>query len=516
MQEPKSPLPPQQRAAKATASSFTLERLGVLALILAAAAFMVMKALTPADTPFTQAVALVKANKAAAALPILEQLSVRHPDNPAVFPWLAQGYLSTDRVAEGRIALDTALRLGISGKDVAPAVMSYATYYERKGDFDEAEKLFQSANAICPTDMLNESRTQLYFEWAESDLRHNKLKEAVTHYQMANALRSNASEPLRSLIPRRLSEGLRQLAAVAQNQEKYDQAIALLEKSIEASDEPGTHMILADLYERVDKPQKAIEHYQIVAQQDKNNLEARHRIIDLSIAAEDYDKAQETLIELTDQEKSIENYQQLAFVDLKLNNYAGAVHALEDACDLGNKAELLKQLLSVLNDWSANLTKEKKMQEAISVKGHADRVAELLAQITKSERDAELAKGKDGFPRLGDKVPPVALVSSRTWLARGSVTPEGEIKIKNVSGRPLTDLMLTVVFYDNTDRKTNGSVTLPVVTPNSGAFASDDYRTLYFSCPTIVHTDHQLAVLLLWQGRFLREFPVAKEYGQHS
>src|SRR5579863_7371679 len=63
------------------------------------------------ETPFTQAVSLIRAGRAAAALKILEDLSRQQPDNTAGFPWVAQGYLSTDRLAEGRTALDTALRL---------------------------------------------------------------------------------------------------------------------------------------------------------------------------------------------------------------------------------------------------------------------------------------------------------------------------------------------------------------------------------------------------------------------
>src|ERR1700722_6974830 len=64
-----------------------------------------------ADTPLARAISLVKQGKAAAALPLLEQFSQQHPENPAALPWVAQCYLRTDRIAEGRTALDTALRL---------------------------------------------------------------------------------------------------------------------------------------------------------------------------------------------------------------------------------------------------------------------------------------------------------------------------------------------------------------------------------------------------------------------
>jgi hypothetical protein len=113
--------------------------------------------------------------------------------------------------------------------------------------------------------------------------------------------------------------------------------------------------------------------------------------------------------------------------------------------------------------------------------------------------------------RDDSRVSPIALSSSRIWLAKGSLTPEGEIKIRNISGKPVTDLSLTVVFFDKTVRRQFGSVTLPVTTPQSQPFAEDASRSLYFSCPNIVKPEHQLAVIILWKGRFLKEFPVVKQ-----
>lgn len=510
MPEPyRSPSPDKKdsnKTSNATAGGYSPLHLALLVAAVCLAVFLVLRAIRPIPTPIKEAEDLIRAGRAAAALPILEQLSFKHPDNPAIFPLLAQSYLSCDRVAEGRTALDTALKVDLPDQDLLPAVLSYANYYSRKGDFAEAEKLLQSAASACPADVLNENRARLYFDWAEAALKENRLEEAVNHYEDAYKMLNFTSGPLNALIPHRLSEGLRELAAVAETDEKNDsKAISLLEKSIQISDEPTARMNLAGIYARCEQTDKAIENYQRVAEEDKNNLEARHRLIELLIAAEDFQHAQNALIELTDQEKSVENYQQLATVDLKLRNYAGAVRALEDACALNHKPELLKQLYSVLKDWSAELTKEKKLQEAVSVEGHAERVAELIAQTEHTD--------KNQVGGLGDNAPGIALVSSRTWLAQGSVTPEGEIKIKNISDKPLSDLTLTAVFYDNTNRHTNGSVNLPVVTPNSATFAPGAERTLYFSCPNIVKVDHHLAVLLLWKGHFLKEFPIVKHYG---
>ena len=65
------------------------------------------------------------------------------------------------------------------------------------------------------------------------------------------------------------------------------------------------------------------------------------------------------------------------------------------------------------------------------MKGHADRVAEQLTSWSMKSRlkDAEADKLAAAQALKGDQTP-IALVSSRIWLAAGSVTPEGEIKIK--------------------------------------------------------------------------------------
>jgi tetratricopeptide (TPR) repeat protein len=399
-------------------------------------------------------------------------------------------------------------------------ILYYTSFYERRADFEEAERLFISSEKVCPPALLNENKAQFYIDWAESEAQASKLKEAAEHLEKAYSLigAPSQSESLRPLqttsalktqISLKLSDIYSRLAVLAQLQNKNDQeAISYLEKSLMINDLPSTRMILANIYKENKIYDKAIDNYQRVAQADKNNLESRHHLIELLLETKDIDRAQKALVELCDKEKSVENYQQLADADIKLNNYAGAVHALEDASDLGRKPDVLKQLLAVLNDWYASLIKEKKITEANSVKGHADRVAELLETVEKEEAASEQQKQ---LKSNSNKLPPVALISSRTWLVRGSVTPEGEIKIKNVSGRPVSDLTLSAVFYDNTARRANGGVTLPVAVPNSSPFAANDERTLYFSCPTIVKADHKLAVLIFWKGVFLQEFPVVKQ-----
>ncbi len=493
---------------RATTSSFKLTSFILLTIAIFVLVVFSAQRYFFRPTPYMQAVSLVKAGKARLALPLLEQLVLQHPDNANLYPWLALGYLKCERVAEGRIALDTALKMGLPASDVIQSVNAYADFYENRQDFEEAEKLMASAGSNCPPRILNDSRAKLYMNWAQANFDENNVEEGVNHLEKANANREYLSESLQSLISRRLAEGYKRLASICETANEDGKAVLWLEKSLAVIDDSSTRTALAEIYARLNQIQKAIENDQTAVEGDTNNLEARHHLIDLLIQSGDFTKAQTALVELIDKEKSVDNYEQLVEVSLKLKNYAGAVHALEDACDLGIKADLLKQLLTVLNDWEESLTQEQKFEEAASVKGHSERVAEQLNEIILEEAkntpnsDTKFASAKNL---------PVALISSRIWLSTGSLTPEGEIKIKNITGKPVSELTLTAIFFDHTLERNNGTVRLPVATPSSIPFAAGSSRTLYFSCPETVRSEHRLAVKLFWKGYFLKEFPVAKQ-----
>lgn len=504
-------------AHQATSSGFKKWRVVIFVLIGAAIVALVIFFGKPERTPFEQAVDLIKSGKSAFAVPILEKLSRERPDDANIYPYLAQGYLTTDRPAEGRLALDTALRLRIAGRQLAPVVSAYASYYTTKGHFAEAEKLFNSASSVMGAHDGADERARLYLAWAEENLRNTDLEAAVAHLKQANSHAEEVSEPLRSLIPHRLSDCYRQLAALAETKEKdQKKAASLLETALKVSDEPITRMNLALIYRQLGNTQGAIQNYDLVSKADPNNLEARHHLITLLCEKNDFQAAQTALIDLTDKERSVENYVLLASLDLKLNNYPGAVRALEDALDLGDKPELLKQLESVLLDWSQKLLKEGKREESASVKVRAERVAEQLSLLIGKPEDKEkptedessLAQKPDEY---FEKVPPIALSSSRIWLARGSFTPEGEIRIRNISGRPVKDLALKVVFFDHSSKRAAGSVTLPVASPSSPPMETGGTRTVYFSSPATVKAEHRLAVVIYWRGRLLKEYPVVKQ-----
>jgi tetratricopeptide (TPR) repeat protein len=479
----------------------------VLVIAIAAAGWFYFK---KPPTPLEQAVSLIKANRHAAALPLLEQLEKKEPDNDEVFPWLAQCYLRTDRLAEGRTALDTALKCKLPSSLTAPVVLSFAEYYENKNDYEEAERLFASARNSSDDKDLRPGQAQLYVRWGEAEAAVGQHERALKHLQQAFAFIDEKDLGRRTTLPHRIGELYRHLAAVAETQQNDDQrAIQLLQDSLRWADEPASRMALGNLYLRHDETAKAIDNFKIVVAQDGNNLEARHHLIDLYLQAENLEGAQQALLELTERERSVENFDQLANVNLKLGNYAGAVRALEDAIVLHPKdIELLTELHDALARWSTVLTKQDKIDEAASVKGHAERVAELLKQLQKQEEPPTTADKSLTEP--GAESPPVSLIASRMWLSKGSFTPEGEIRLKNISGKPVTDLALTMVFWDNTTKKKNSTITVSAAS-ETHPMDPGAIQSVYFSCPNIVKAEHQLAVIIFWKGRLLKELPVVKE-----
>lgn len=476
------------------------------------------------ETPLDGAVKLVRANKAASAVPALEELARETPVDPNVYPWLAQAYLATDRIAEGRTALDTAFRLRANSDVCAPVVDRFSLYYQNVGQFAEAQRLYASALKVLPLKALALGQAQMCLSWAERDLQAKvKTDDAGEKFAAGIAHLSTAQESLKlfngqlseistlkGIVSHRLAEAYRLQAAWVQLQKKDNQeAIMLLEKSLEVSDESRTHILLADLYVVARLPLKAIEHLQVASNQDSNNLEIRHKLLELLLAQKNIEAAQQALTELVDREKSFENFELLANLNLKLNDFPGAIRALEEASNMNPKPQLLKELLRILNLYAAQLMLEKKTQEAIAVKGHAERIADKLALATRDDKKDELPKSQGDGWSPGN--PPVAIIASRNWLYLGSPTPEGEIRIKNVSPEPVTDLSLTAVYIDHTSKVKCGTVTMPVASSTSQPFAPQAQRTLYFSCPNIVKEDHHLGVMIFWRGKFLKEFPVVKQ-----
>ncbi len=474
----------------------------IVVVVVAAVVFIIVQ---PKETELSYAVRMIKQNKAAAAVPILERLAIKHPEEPDVHPWLAQGYLATQRYAEARTELDTAIRLRVSPKSLIPMIQAFTNYYQIRGDFQDAEKLYQAAVRIGLKDNVAKERSLFYIAYADHDLQNEKYEDAAKHLQTAHELEAGLDEETKKGIRMRQADCLRRMAALAEVTEKDDdKALKLLEQSLAISDETLTHKAIATIYDRKGNQQEAIKHYQAVAQADPNNLEVWHHLVDLLLARKEYDKAQEALNELSNKERSPENYELLANVCLKLSNYAGAVRGFEEAANLSPTLPLLEKLKKTLLLWAESLNSEGKTQEAESVRGHADRVSEQISVKLQEKEAQDAAKNKAKLI-----AEPISILFSRNWLAKDSITPEGKLRIRNSSDQPIEDLTLTAVFYDRTARARNGSVDLPVATP-SHFFGPQEEKWLYFSCPSTVKRDHHLTVIIYSKGKLLKEFPVAK------
>lgn len=478
----------------------------ILPLVLCVSAALLIFARLP-ETPLQQAENLIRTNRAAAALPILENLAQTAPADHSYLPLLAQCYLQTDRLAEGRTALDTAIKCKLAASTLTPVVKSFNKYYRQKNEFAEAEKLLNSAYAAVPASEFQDERKELYKEWAEFEAQNSKTAEAIQHLEAAAAL--DASPNPQTI--HRLAELYREAAAVEEMQNGDDKkAIALLEKSLTVSDEPASRMALANLYSKNNEIGKSIEALQAVCKADPNNLEARHRLVESCIKIENYKGAQEAAAELAERERCSENYQMLAALDLKLSNFAGAVRALEEACNLAPKdLLLLAKLEDALKNWAIDLQKLGKLEDSQSVKARADRVTEMIKAIEK-EQNPDLAEKPAETPATAIDGPPVSLAASRIWLSKGSLTPEGEIKVKNSSTLPVEELALTVAFFDHTWKRRTGSVSVTAAGPGHPLMPGET-ASLYFSSPNIVKAEHQLSVLIYWKGKLIRELPVVKE-----
>lgn len=485
--------------------SFVQNKKLVVAISILLAAGLIFLIFQPQETELSRAIRLIKQNKAAAAVPMLERLAIKHPDEPDVHPWLAQGYLATQRYAEARTELDTAIRLHVSPKSLSPMIQAFTNYYQIRGDFQDAEKLYQAAVRIGLKDNIMSERSRFYIAYADHDLQSEKYDEAAKHLQLAQELSTGLDEETRKGIKIRQADCLRRMAALAEMSEKdEDKALKLLEQSLSISDETMTHKAIATIYERRGNQQEAIKHFEAVAKADPNNLEVWHHLVDLLLARKEFDKAQEALNELSTKERSPENYELLANVCLKLSNYAGAVRGFEEAANLSPTLPLLEKLKKTLLLFADSLNQEGKTQEAESVRGHADRVSEQIAVKLQEKEAQDAAKIK---AKIGAE--PISILFSRNWLAKDSITPEGKLRIRNASDTPIEDLTLTAVFYDRTARLRNGSVDLPVASP-SHTLGPQEEKWLYFSCPSTVKRDHQLTVIIYSKGKLMKEFPVAK------
>jgi tetratricopeptide (TPR) repeat protein len=362
----------------------------VVILVLAVAA-LVSYWLKPPFTKFEQARNLIRAGKAARAVPILEDLQRRNPDDTSFLPWLAKGYLACDRLAEGRAALDKAIKLRVPPEKITNAVLAYSTYYQNNGDFTQAESLLDWAKPYCQIGEIQLAKAKLYLEWASQCESAGRTDEAIEKLEFAHSLipeivSNNSiadSQTYATIISNRLSQTLKREAAVFETRRKSNvQAIACLNKSLKITDLPSTRLQLADLYRQNGQRQDAIALLRQVIKNDANNLAAKHALIGLLTETKNLSGAKQALKELMKNEPGAENYQLLAKLESKVGNYSQAATALEEAISLKQgDLNLLKNLESVLIKWADSLAARGNLKECVLVKASAAKVRAKVADI---------------------------------------------------------------------------------------------------------------------------------------
>lgn len=347
--------------------------------------------LRPQFSQFDQAKNLIRAGKAARAVPILEDLARKKPQDTMVLPWLARGYLSCDRIVEGRLTLDKAIALKVPPDEITQAVLAYSSFYQGNGDFTRAESLLDWAKPYCLSGDVQLAKAKLYLDWANQCEQVGNTEEAIEKLELAHNLipqiTSDKSivdpQSYATAISRRLSETLQRQAALFETRKKSNlQAIACLKKSLSLSDQPSIRLQLADLYKQNGQRQEAISHLRHVIKSDANNLSAKHALIEILVETKNLPGAKGALQELIRNEVSADNYLALARIETRLGNYSQAVSALEEANTLRqNDLVLLKNLESVLIKWADAIAARGNLKECVAIKARAAKVQTQVADI---------------------------------------------------------------------------------------------------------------------------------------
>ncbi len=481
----------------------------ILALaLLITVCFISYRVINSPKNPLDMASVYLNQGKAALAIDILEKLAKNNPQNFNLLPYLALSYLRCDRLAEARTALDTALKLDLDTPFLTKVILEFARYYELKHDFNEAENLLLDASIDDESKELDSQKGLLYYNWAQNDLLQNNYDLAIKHLNEASQYKASLANNIKQNINVKLAYCYRNLGLICQIKENnINKAIDFFERSLSYNNDPLSHYDLANLYLQIKNINKAQENYRIVVKDDPNNLAALQKLIDLLVDQKDYKLAKENLVKLLEKEKCVENYLKLAKINLALDNYPGAVKAYEDAVSLKPRLDILIKLHEVLLDWANQLQAHHNSRQANSVKGHALRINDEIAKLTKEEEK----KLESSAANLTQANVPINIVSSKIWLAKGSLTPEAEIKIQNTSSFDILDINLQAYFYDNTLKKNYGCVSLPIVNYQSMKFLKGSYKTLYFSCPNTINPDNKVSVIIFWKNHLLKEFPINKE-----
>lgn len=113
--------------------------------IVAACLPLVALALACASSGVGRARSLVSKDRGAEALPILEELALREPNNGEVFDLMGRAHYRAGRFDRAEAALTTAQSLGVWS---AEGVLYRGLMREREGDLDGAIRIYQSYQAI--------------------------------------------------------------------------------------------------------------------------------------------------------------------------------------------------------------------------------------------------------------------------------------------------------------------------------------------------------------------------------
>ena len=275
-------------------------------------------------------VLLIQENEFSRAVPHLEVLATARPDDfPAQF-FYAHVLSKTGQHEDAIGAYEQALKLD---PDSADANLELGQSLARLRRFDEAAKHYRQAIDLDP------GMSEMILELAEIVERDGKIQQAVDLYQ--DHLKSHPEA-----IAVRERAGFLMLEL-----ERFAEAIQLFEEAVKQNATVANQAALAEAYSSHHQPDKALPAWQAATVLDPASPALRLRYADALVRAKRYrDAADEFLAALGHNADLAGAWNGLAFSSYQLNNFKGALRALDESRKRGGEKPATLYLRAIVED----------------------------------------------------------------------------------------------------------------------------------------------------------------------
>ena len=324
------------------------------------------------DINFLIADALAGMGKKDQAIPYVEKVVARDPQNVEAYARLAELYTAVGQAAKAQAIQEKLVGLQPNNPKIQLALGDYNL---KAGRFGEALKYFQKSFMIDPSAEAAEGMTRAAWESKQIDIARDAAESAL-HYDSSLA------------VPQQI------LARIYLAEKNYQGARQLLEKIVKKS--PGDKNLWQDLalcYEKTKDYQMLAEADKTIMSLDKNDVPSRVRYAKYAMSTNDLREALATfkdLTVLTPRDPAIAK--SLAEISTKLGNSADAVLYLSRYVDLvPGDAEAQRDLGNMLyerKDFSGAVAAFRAALKADpNIKGLFKKYAELVMTLKAPEAE---------------------------------------------------------------------------------------------------------------------------------